>query len=78
VKKPEPAWQIGTLRLRVPHMTPADARWIGGEVARRLAGVPAPARSRDRLEVLVPQGTSGSSREQLVSRIVRSVVEGCK
>jgi hypothetical protein len=78
VKKPEPAWQIGTLRLRVPHMAPADARWIGGEVARRLAGMPAPARSRGLLELRVPADASGMSREQIVARIVRGVVEGCE
>jgi hypothetical protein len=78
VKRPDGRWQIGEMRLRVPHMSVEDARWLGREVARRLAELPGPPKTRDQLTVRVAAPPAGVPREQVAARIVSSIVEGWK
>ena len=70
----ERGWHIGEIRLRLPHMSTADARWIANQVALRLANLPAPEGTIQTVHVRVPwQPQRG--REGLTSGIVRSVAE---
>jgi hypothetical protein len=78
VKRPDARWQIGEMRLRVPHMSVEDARWLGREVARRMAELPGPAKTHEQLTVRVTAPPAGSAREQVAARIVMSIVEGWK
>lgn len=78
MKTPDAASRIGEMRLRVPNMSAEDARWIGHEVARRLAALPAPPNARANLTVRVAAPEPGIGRDQVADRIVRGIVGGWK
>jgi hypothetical protein len=76
VKRANPAWNIEDLRLRLPHMSAADARWVAHEIASRLSAIPAPPRQIGALDLhLTPEPQAG--RERMVALIVQSIVRSC-
>lgn len=75
MKRSNPAWRVGSLRLRVPHMSQADARWIAREVTRSLAATRAPAVRRDNLTIRIP---SAGSRERIAEQVVSAIVKGSR
>lgn len=77
MKPSKPTWNIGELRLRLPNMSTADARWIANEVAHRLSSIPAPARDIGMLDLRLP-ADAHADRHHTAGLIVDSIVRSCR
>jgi hypothetical protein len=72
--------RIDELILRAPGLTVEEARWMGEEVARRVAdGLPSSGRVEPlgtlSMRLTIPQGLS---RERLAERIAQAILEGLR
>jgi hypothetical protein len=71
------SWNIGAVRMRLAGWNEADARWLVGEVTRRLAETPAGTRSLESLQMRVAS-RPGLTREDCAREIVSRIVEACR